>query len=198
VQLLDVRAEAEQAPRRDAGRVEPRHRDAALARLQQSAGQLHQRRLAGAVAADQPDDLAADAEAHVHQRGDLSVPLADVAELEQGRLGHRRGRVHPIASCRRRRRRASAASTPPTTSSSTADPPTLAPRCGMPASARAITAAASNRLSAPTTLSLCIRLAPACPTAKLPNSSMHHRIEARLGLPATAETSVPRVTRIAV
>ena len=55
-----------------------------------AAQHLHQRRLAGAVLADQADDLAgADRQAHVVQRQDARIALPDADQLEE-RLRHRR------------------------------------------------------------------------------------------------------------
>jgi hypothetical protein len=58
----------------------------ALIRRVDAGDDLHERRLACAVVADERDDLAgADLEVHAIQRLDGSEPLAHVAERQQGR-----------------------------------------------------------------------------------------------------------------
>ncbi len=82
-------------------RVHVQHADAAAVRQEQAGGQAHQRRLAGAVGADQAGDHAAmQLQAHVaqglhHPRAGAEA-LADAAQLEDdaARVGGRRVRRH--------------------------------------------------------------------------------------------------------
>ena len=70
------------------GDRDPVHRDLTVVGRVDAGDDLHQRRLAGSVVADEPDDLAGvDLEVHAVERLDGAEALADVLEGEQGR-GH--------------------------------------------------------------------------------------------------------------
>ena len=78
---------AERAARRRAARARPAHLGAPAARAHEPAGDLHERRLARAVGAEQSDDLAlADLEVHAAQRVRRAVAL--------GQSGDGEGRGH--------------------------------------------------------------------------------------------------------
>ena len=92
----------------DAGLARPRrvpaghrlaaHDDLAAGRRDHAGEDLDQRRLAGAVVADQADDLAdVDVQADAAERVDVAVGLRDVAELDQV-LGH--SACLPAGRCR--------------------------------------------------------------------------------------------------
>ena len=62
---------------------DPVHRDLAVVGREDARDDLHERRLAGSVVADEPDDLAGvDLEVHAVERLDGAEPLADLLEGE--------------------------------------------------------------------------------------------------------------------
>src|SRR5207247_5352515 len=71
-----------------AGDVDAAEEDAAGVRRQQSGDQVEDRRLAGAVGADEPEDLmGGEGKGHVVDRGDAAEAAGEPADLEHGLLG---------------------------------------------------------------------------------------------------------------
>ena len=58
------------------------HADRSLARPKLAGGQLQQRRLAGAVGAEQARDAGRDAQRQLVQADDVAVPLGNAVELD--------------------------------------------------------------------------------------------------------------------
>ncbi len=85
VQVLVLGAVADAAARlRRAERLLPEHLHLAARRAEQPDDHLHQRRLAGAVGPEQPDDAAAHGPAHVRHAQHVAVPLRAAGHLDDG------------------------------------------------------------------------------------------------------------------